>query len=108
MCGHAHHFTTENASRGPCNAARHESTNPPNNQRRISTRSLWISWTVRFKPFGGLASASVAAVLTGRVAYTAEIDEEFQNLALGRLAEAEEEYDTRTANDMTIPERRQP
>lgn len=24
MCGHAHRFTTENASRGPCNAARHQ------------------------------------------------------------------------------------
>lgn len=46
---------------------------------------------------------AVAAVLTGRIAYTAEIDEEFQNLALGRLAEAEEEYDTKNANDtMTL------
>ncbi|MFR6194392.1 MAG: hypothetical protein ACLUJX_00080 [Bifidobacterium longum] len=30
---------------------------------------------VVWEPFGGLASASVAAVLTGRIAYTAEIDE---------------------------------
>lgn len=62
---------------------------------------------VVWEPFGGLASASVAAVLTGRIAYTAEIDEEFQNLALGRLAEAEEEYDTKNANDTMTLERRQ-
>lgn len=47
---------------------------------------------VVWEPFGGLASASVAAVLSGRFAYVAETDEEFQNLALGRLAEAEAEY----------------
>lgn len=46
-------------------------------------------------------------VLTGRIAYTAEIDEEFQNLALGRLAEAEDEYDTKNANDTMTLERRQ-
>ena len=62
---------------------------------------------VVWEPFGGLASASVAAVLTGRIAYTAEIDEEFQNLALGRLAEAEDEYDTKNANDTMTLERRQ-
>ncbi|WP_423242901.1 hypothetical protein [Bifidobacterium adolescentis] len=62
---------------------------------------------VVWEPFGGLASASVAAVLTGRIAYAAEIDEEFQNLALGRLAEAEEEYKTKTTNDVTIFERKQ-
>lgn len=62
---------------------------------------------VVWEPFGGLTSASVAAVLTGRIAYTAEIDEEFQNLALGRLAEAEDEYDTKNANDTMTLERRQ-
>lgn len=47
---------------------------------------------VVWEPFGGLASASVAAVLSGRVAYVAETESEFQNLAIGRLGEAENEF----------------
>ena len=42
-----------------------------------------------WEPFGGLASASVAAVLLGRKAYTAEIDDTFFPLACGRLEEAQ-------------------
>lgn len=47
---------------------------------------------VVWEPFGGLASGSVAAVLSGRTACVAEIDHEFQELALERLKEAEQEY----------------
>lgn len=46
---------------------------------------------VVWEPFGGLASASVAAVLRRRRAFVAETDREFQSLALGRLREAEAE-----------------
>lgn len=42
-----------------------------------------------WEPFGGLASDSVAAVLSGRRAYTAEIDDTFVTLVLSRLKEAE-------------------
>lgn len=42
-----------------------------------------------WEPFGGLASASVAAVALGRRAYVAEIDREFAVLALERLQIAE-------------------
>lgn len=47
---------------------------------------------VIWEPFGGLASASVAAVLAGRIAYVAEIEPEYQNLAVERLGEAENEF----------------
>lgn len=60
---------------------------------------------VIWEPFGGLASASVAAVLTGRFACVAETDGEFQNLALARLDEAEKEYDelhSPTAQDFVL------
>jgi site-specific DNA-methyltransferase (adenine-specific) len=40
---------------------------------------------VVWEPFGGLASAAVAAVALGRRAYVAEIDEEFADLAEQRL-----------------------
>lgn len=43
---------------------------------------------VVWEPFGGLASASVAAVRLGRRAYVAEIDKTFQKLAEERLREA--------------------
>ena len=46
--------------------------------------------SVVWEPFGGLASASVAAVLLGRHAYAAEIDKTFVNLAKERLIEANE------------------
>lgn len=40
---------------------------------------------VVWEPFGGLASAAVAAVALGRRAYVAEVDEEFARLAYERL-----------------------
>ena len=43
---------------------------------------------VVWEPFGGLASASVASTLLGRHAYTAEVDETFEELAEKRLEEA--------------------
>lgn len=47
---------------------------------------------VIWEPFGGLSSASVAAVLLGRKAYTAEIDETFATLAGERLEEANSSF----------------
>jgi hypothetical protein len=43
---------------------------------------------VVWEPFGGLASASVAAVALGRRAFAAEIDPEFAKLAAARLRDA--------------------
>lgn len=48
---------------------------------RASTSPGDVVW----EPFGGLASASVAAVALGRLAYVAEIDPEFAKLASERL-----------------------
>lgn len=48
---------------------------------------------VVWEPFGGLASASVAAVALGRKAFTAEINEDFQQLAHERLRNAAENAD---------------
>jgi site-specific DNA-methyltransferase (adenine-specific) len=48
---------------------------------------------VVWEPFGGLASASVAAVALGRRAFVAEIDESFQELAQERLRIATEAAD---------------
>jgi len=45
---------------------------------------------VVWEPFGGLASASVAAVALGRRAYAAEIDRQFAELARERLRSAAE------------------
>ncbi|MHA7146468.1 DNA methyltransferase [Arthrobacter sp. TmT3-37] len=47
---------------------------------------------VVWEPFGGLASASVAAVSTGRRAFAAEVDIAFQGLACERLNEAAEVF----------------
>lgn len=44
---------------------------------------------VIWEPFGGLASASVAAINLGRMPYTAEVNPEFQELAYSRLKDAE-------------------
>lgn len=43
---------------------------------------------VVWEPFGGLCSASVAAIRSGRVAHAAEIHKEYQDAALGRLIAA--------------------
>jgi len=48
---------------------------------------------VVWEPFGGLASASVAAVALGRRPYTAEIDDNFAQLAEERLRLAMQERD---------------
>ena len=45
-----------------------------------------------WEPFGGLASASVAAVLLGRKSFVAEINETFAKLAEKRLNEADAYY----------------
>lgn len=50
---------------------------------------------VVWEPFGGLASASVAAVNLGRRAYVAEIHKNFQDLAFSRLEEAAASTKTR-------------
>lgn len=47
---------------------------------------------VIWEPFGGLASASVAAILLGRKANVAEVDPEFQALAKARLNTAENDF----------------
>lgn len=56
-------------------------------------RSASMENDVVWEPFGGLSSASVAAVLAGRQACSAEVDPGFQALSLERLHAAEEEYD---------------
>jgi site-specific DNA-methyltransferase (adenine-specific) len=56
---------------------------------------------VVWEPFGGLASASVAAVALGRKPYTAEIDDNFAQLAEERLRLAMQERDV-TAEGETI------
>jgi site-specific DNA-methyltransferase (adenine-specific) len=48
---------------------------------------------VVWEPFGGLASASVAAVALGRVPFVAEIDDQFARLAEERLRLAVRERD---------------
>lgn len=53
-------------------------------QVKATTRTSACVW----EPFGGLASASVAAVLLGHRAYAAEIDSTFCSLAADRLVEA--------------------
>lgn len=55
-------------------------------QRQIA--SVTQPGDVVWEPFGGLASASVAAVGMGRRAYVAELDTTFQRLAEQRLQEA--------------------
>lgn len=49
---------------------------------------------VVWEPFGGLASASVAAVSMGRRAYVAELHEHFQDIAEERLQGAVDDVDT--------------
>lgn len=51
---------------------------------RLSTDPGDVTW----EPFGGLATAAVAARRLGRVCYAAEIDPEFHALAVARLAQA--------------------
>ena len=48
---------------------------------------------VVWEPFGGLASASVAAVSLGRRAFVAELHKEFQQIAEDRLKQAVDAVD---------------
>jgi site-specific DNA-methyltransferase (adenine-specific) len=43
---------------------------------------------VVWEPFGGLCSAAVAAIATGRTPYAAEPDDDFHALAARRLRDA--------------------
>ena len=77
-------------------ASAHLNQKPLEFMRRIliaSTRDGDIVW----EPFGGLCSASVAAIELGRIPYAAEIDEHFAELALDRLNEASSACATATA-----------
>ena len=56
-------------------------------------RAVTSEGDVVWEPFGGLASASVAAVALGRRAYVAEVDREFAALAAERLRLAATESD---------------
>lgn len=58
---------------------------------------------VVWEPFGGLASASVAAVALGRRAYAAELDPHFAELAGERLRIAEAERDVEAEGDAVTP-----
>ncbi|MCQ2428983.1 MAG: site-specific DNA-methyltransferase [Clostridia bacterium] len=67
------------------------------NQKPLDLMLTQVSATtnigdVIWEPFGGLASASVAAILLDRQAYVAEIDIGFAELAMKRLEEAKQEY----------------
>jgi site-specific DNA-methyltransferase (adenine-specific) len=59
-------------------------------QRQIAATT--IPGAMVWEPFGGLASASVAAVAMGRSAVAAELDKTFQELALERLEEAASDF----------------
>jgi len=58
---------------------------------------------VIWEPFGGLASASVAAVALGRKACVAEIDDEFARLAEERLRLAVRERDIAAEGETVAP-----
>lgn len=67
------------------------------NQKPLDLMLTQVSATtdigdVVWEPFGGLASASVAAVLLGRQAKVAETDDTFYKLARTRLEEANSSY----------------
>jgi site-specific DNA-methyltransferase (adenine-specific) len=66
------------------NSAMHLNQKPLEFMRRLigsSTNPGDVVW----EPFGGLASASVAAIETGRFACVAEVNEKFQDAALQRV-----------------------
>jgi site-specific DNA-methyltransferase (adenine-specific) len=72
-------------------AAFHLNQKPLEFMRRLITATTNTDDTV-WEPFGGLASASVAAIELGRHAYTAEINEKFQKAAIGRLSKEAEKH----------------
>ena len=68
-------------------SAAHLNQKPLEFMRRIVSAAT-DAGDVIWEPFGGLASASVAAVELGRSAYVAEIDPDFAELAAQRLDDA--------------------
>lgn len=67
------------------------------NQKPLDLMLMQVAATTNegaivWEPFGGLASASVAAVLLGRYACVAEVDNSFADLATMRLDEATEHF----------------
>jgi site-specific DNA-methyltransferase (adenine-specific) len=68
-------------------SAAHLNQKPLEFMRRIVS-AVTEPGEVVWEPFGGLASAAVAAVETGRVACVAEVDHDFAEIAAQRLADA--------------------
>jgi DNA modification methylase len=54
-----------------------------------SIAACTVPGDVVWEPFGGLASATVAALELGRHGYAAEVDEGFSSIAEERLQEAQ-------------------
>lgn len=71
------------------NATAHLNQKPLALMRRI-LESATVPGDVVWEPFGGLCSASVAAVALGRHAYAAEMNKKFHSIARQRLIEAAE------------------
>lgn len=71
-------------------ASAHLNQKPIKFMRRI-LNACTSEGDVLWEPFGGLCSASVAAIEMGRVPYAAEIDEHFADLATDRLIETARE-----------------
>ncbi len=85
------------------NAAVHLNQKPLEFMRRI-VEACTGSGDVVWEPFGGLSSASVAAVAMGRNAYTAEIVDEFADVAEERLSSARRgELATGLARQLSLP-----
>jgi site-specific DNA-methyltransferase (adenine-specific) len=60
------------------------------NQKPLSLLRLCVTASsdpgdVLWEPFGGLCSASLAAIMSGRVAYAAEINKEYFRIAVRRI-----------------------
>jgi len=77
------------------NAAAHLNQKPLEFMRRILT-SATQPGDVIWEPFGGLCSASVAAVELGRHPYAAEIVTDFRDLAEMRLGDARDSWSSAT------------
>jgi site-specific DNA-methyltransferase (adenine-specific) len=80
-------------------SAAHLNQKPLELMRRIITAAT-DPGDVVWEPFGGLASASVAAVETGRLACTAEIDHDFAEIAAQRLDDALAGRDPESGEDL--------
>ena len=71
-------------------ASAHLNQKPIEFMRRILI-ACTVDGDVIWEPFGGLCSASAAAIELGRIPYAAEIDDDFNALALERLIETAQE-----------------